>query len=193
MIELKENQVKRISLKIKTGVIDAEEANVSDEQVAELLCELLSGEELDEKKIEDALGSESQSEIELCTEAVISLNKDKCVEISYMENEDDEQLKTHSRIIFPTENPELVVMNKEGAMSAFLSFEQGKTHICTYETPFMPIKVYVYANLVDNRLLCDGQLRLNYILNLNDTAPQHFAVDVKIKEQPADPLSEFFT
>lgn len=192
MIELKENEVKRISLKIKTVVIDAEEANVSDEQVAELLRELLSGEELDEKKIEDALGSESQSEIELCTEAEISINKDRCVEISYIENEDDEQLKTHSRIIFPTENPELVVMNKEGAMSAFLSFEEGKTHICTYETPFMPIKVYVYANLVDNRLLCDGQLCLNYILNLNDTAPQHFAVDVKIKEQPADPLSEFF-
>jgi len=193
MIELKENEIKNISLKIKTVAIDSEETELSDEEMTALLCELLSGEELDPKRIEKAIGSESQSEIELCTEAVISLNKDKCVEISYMENEDDEQLKTLAKIIFPPENPDLVVMNKEGAMSAFLSFEEGKTHICIYETPFMPLKVYVYANLVDNRLLSDGQLRLNYILNLNDTAPQHFAVDVRIKEQPSDPLSEIFS
>ena len=109
-----------------------------------------------------------------------------------MENEDDEALKTRSRIIFNTRDPGLVAMTKEGAMKAILSFEEGKTHICTYDTPFMPIKVYVESRFVDNRLLTDGHLKLNYVINLNDTPPQHFIVEVNIKETSPDVLGNFF-
>ena len=146
-----------------------------------------------EKEVADIMDEEAQSEIELCTEATLSEIEDGCIEISYLENEDDEQLKTRAKIIFSKENPSLVIMSKEGAMSAFLSFEEGKTHICTYDTPFMPIKVYVNASLVENKLLSCGTLKLNYILNLNDCAPQHFSVEVKIKEEPEDILRELFS
>ncbi len=190
MIELKKNEIKNISLKIKTIVIDSEDFDATAEDVVELLKRIFEGENISDDEINDIIGEDESSEIELFTEATATLNKEGSVEISYTENEDDEQLKTFSKIIFFPENPELVVMSKEGAMSAILSFEQGRTHICTYDTPFMPIKVYVNASLVDNRLLTEGELRLNYILNLNDTAPQHFIVEVKIKEEPADLLKD---
>ena len=192
MIEIKKNETKDISLKIKTIVIDPEAVDMGEDELLALLKRMADGENV-EKEVAGIMDEESQSEIELCTEATLSEKEDGCVEISYLENEDDEQLKTRAKIIFSKENPSLVIMSKEGAMSAFLSFEEGKTHICTYDTPFMPIKVYVNASVVDNRLLLDGSLKLNYILNLNDCAPQHFAVEVKIKEEPEDILKELFS
>lgn len=192
MIEIKKNEIKDVSLKIKTIVIDPDATDMGEDEILALLKKMTDGENI-EREVESIMNEESQSEIELCTEAKMTLNENGCVEISYMENEDDEQLKTRAKIIFSEENPSLVIMSKEGAMSAFLSFEKGKTHICTYDTPFMPIKVYVDASVVDNRLLSDGYLRLNYVLNLNDCAPQHFAVEVRIKEEPADILKELFS
>ena len=192
MIEINKNETKDISLKIKTVVIDPEAVDMGEEEILALLKKMANGENV-EKDVEEIMDSEAQSEIELCTEAEMTLNGDGCIEISYMENEDDEQLKTQAKIIFSRENPALVIMSKEGAMSAFLSFEEGKTHICTYDTPFMPIKGYVNASLVENKLLEEGSLKLNYILNLNDCAPQHFSVEVKIKEEPEDVLKELFS
>ncbi len=180
MIEIKKGEIKNISLKIKTVVIDSEELDMTAGDIVGFLTRIFDGEELSENEISDVLGEDS-SEIELCTEATLYINQEGSVDISYTENEDDEQLRTLSRIVFSPDDEGLVVMTKEGAMNAYLSFEQGKTHICTYDTPFMPIKVYVNTSVVDNRLLSDGELRLNYILNLNDTPPQHFIVDVKIR------------
>ena len=193
MIEIKENEIKDISLKIKTIVIDSEEIEPDAEEVVSLLQRVFDGETVSEQEIDDVFGEESETEIELCTEAEMYFNKEGSIEISYVENEDDEQLKTNSKIIFSPSEPGLVIMTKDGAMNAVLSFEEGKQHICTYDTPFMPIKVYVDAKVVDNRLMTDGELRLNYTLNLNDNEPQHFSVEVKIKEEPQDLLKELLS
>lgn len=193
MIEINENEIKEISLNIKTIVIDSEEIEPDAEEVVNLLQRVFDGETVSEQEIDDVFGEESETEIELCTEAEMYFNKEGSIEISYVENEDDEQLKTNSKIIFSPYEPGLVIMTKDGAMNAVLSFEEGKQHICTYDTPFMPIKVYVDAKVVDNRLMTDGELRLNYTLNLNDNEPQHFSVEVKIKEEPQDLLKELLS
>lgn len=193
MIEINENEIKEISLKIKTIVIDSEEIEPDAEEMVNLLQRVFDGETVSEKEIDDVFGEESETEIELFTEAEMYLNKEGSIEISYVENEDDEQLKTNSKIIFSPSEPGLVIMTKDGAMNAVLSFEEGKQHICTYDTPFMPIKVYVDSKVVDNRLMTDGELRLNYTLNLNDNEPQHFSVEVKIKEEPQDLLKELLS
>ena len=151
MIEINENEIKEISLKIKTIVIDSEEIEPDAEEMVNLLQRVFDGETVSEEEIDDVFGEESETEIELCTVAEMYLNKEGSIEISYVENEDDEQLKTNSKIIFSPSEPGLVIMTKDGAMNAVLSFEEGKQHICTYDTPFMPIKVYVDAKVVDNR------------------------------------------
>ncbi len=192
MIIIDPGETKDIKLSIRTTVIDPEEDLPDGEEILAMMKRLVEGENVSDKEISELLGEENVSEIELCTEAKMSMNSKGGVEIAYMENEDDEALKTRSRIIFNTRDTGLVAMTKEGAMKAILSFEEGKTHICTYDTPFMPIKVYVESSRVDNRLLTDGYLKLNYVINLNDTPPQHFLVEVKIREAEPDFLGELF-
>lgn len=193
MININPGEAKEVTLSIKTTVIDPEENLPDSEDILAMMKRLVEGEDVSDKEISELLGDENINEIELCTEATLKMNQKGGVEITYMENEDDETLKTRSRIIFNTRDTGLVAMTKEGAMKAILSFEEGKTHICTYDTPFMPIKVYVESLRVDNRILEDGHLKLNYIVNLNDTPPQHFLVEVKIRENEPDPLGELFS
>ena len=192
MININLGETKEVILSIKTTVIDPEESLPNGDEILAMMKRLVEGEDVSDGEISELLGEDNVNEIELCTEATVSMNKKGGVEIAYMENEDDETLKTRSRIIFNTRDTGLVAMTKEGAMKAILSFEEGKTHICTYDTPFMPIKVYVESIRVDNRILEDGHLKLNYIVNLNDTPPQHFLVEVKIKETEPDVLGELF-
>jgi hypothetical protein len=106
--------------------------------------------------------------------------------------EDDPQMLTLSKIIFRPEDPGLVVMTKRGGINTALSFEDGRTHICTYDTPFMPFKVYVTSDKVDNRLLSVGKLNMDYTLNINDTPPQHFVISVTAKTNSEDPFKNLF-
>lgn len=193
MININPGETKEVTLSIKTTVIDPEENLPEGEEILKMMKRLVEGDDVSDAEISDLLGEDRVNEIELCTEAILSMNQKGGVDITYMENEDDETLKTRSRIIFNTRDTGLVAMTKEGAMKAILSFEEGKTHICTYDTPFMPIKVYVESIRVDNRILENGYLKLNYIVNLNDTPPQHFLVEVKIRENEPDIFGELFS
>ena len=182
---------KEISLKIKTLIIDEENPNLIADELEKLLMKAMK-DELDEYEISDALGEDSTDEIELCTEGYISTNERGQVEISYKENEDDPQTATLSKIIFHPDDPSLLIMSKEGAISTVLSFEEGKTHKCAYDTPFMPFKVYVTTNKLSNRLLESGSMKLDYILNINDTVPQHFIITVTLKDAPSDTFGGLF-
>ena len=180
MIEKKE-----ISLKIKTVVLDEENPNLIVEELEKLLFQAMK-DELSGDEIADALGEDATDEIELCTEGFIETNESRQIEISYNENEDDPKVATRSKIIFSPDEPSLLIMTKEGAISSVLSFEEGKTHVCAYDTPFMPFKIYVSTNKLSNNILESGKMKLDYVLNINDTAPQRFIITVTIKEAPKD-------
>lgn len=180
---------KEISLKIKTLIIDEENPDLIGEDLERLLFQAMR-DELSNDEIIDALGEDATDEIELCTEGYIETNGQGQIEISYMENEDDPITKTLSKVIFHPEEPSLLIMSKEGAIRTVLSFEEGKTHVCAYDTPFMPFKVYVTTNKLNNRLLEAGKLKLDYILNINDTPPQHFIITITAKDAPEDVLGD---
>lgn len=181
---------KEITLKIKTLIIDEESPNFIAEELEKMLIRAMQ-DELTEEEISDALGEDATDEIELCTEGFIETNENGQIEISYRENEEDPQIATLSKIIFDPTETALLIMSKEGAINSVLSFEEGKTHICAYDTPFMPFKVYVTTKKLDNRLLESGKMKLDYVLNINDTAPQHFVITVTLKTAPEDILKNF--
>lgn len=180
---------KEISLKIKTLIIDEESPDLVSEELERLLFQAMR-DELSNDEIIDALGEDATDEIELCTEGTIETNERGQIEISYKENEDDPMTATLSKIIFHPEEPSLLIMSKEGAIRTVLSFEEGKTHVCAYDTPFMPFKVYVTTNKLNNRLLESGRIKLDYVLNINDTMPQHFIITVTAKDAPEDVLGK---
>ena len=69
-------------------------------------------------------------------------------------------------ISFRKSSPEMVTMTREGAVSATLVFEEGKRHHSLYKTPFMPFEVGVYTKTVDNLILGNGILNLDYIVEI---------------------------
>ena len=60
----------------------------------------------------------------------------------------------------------MVSMIREGVVSTALVFEAGKRHHCLYQTPFMPFEVCVYTKKVENRLLDEGYLELDYMIEI---------------------------
>ncbi len=187
------NSPKReVSIRIKTLIIDEESPDLVVEELERILAKAMSEGDLGAGEAIDALGGDATDEIELCTEGYIETNSRGQIEISYRENEDDPQIANTSKMIFHPAEPSLFIMSKEGAISSVLSFEEGKTHVCAYDTPFMPFKVYVTTNKLDNRLLERGRLKLDYILNINGTPPQHFIITVNLKEMPRDTIGELF-
>ena len=181
---------KEITIRVVTTVLDEDE--MLEMGLNKLIEKLESGKVFTADELEKLVDCECVEEIELMTTGRIRTNREGQVEIVYRENEDDPALKTLSRIIFDPENPSLVAMIKKGAVNSSLSFEEDKTHICTYVTPYMPFKVYVASSKVDNRLLEAGILELEYILIIDDTSPRHFTVTVEIKENCEDTLKKFF-
>ena len=181
---------KEITIRVVTTVLDEDE--MLEMGLNKLIEKLESGKVFTADELEKLVDCECVEEIELLTTGRIRTNREGQVEIVYRENEDDPALKTLSRIIFSPEAPSLVAMIKKGAVNSSLSFEEGKTHICTYVTPYMPFKVYVSSSKVDNRLLEAGILKLEYILSIDDTSPRRFTVTVEIKENCEDALKKFF-
>ena len=183
---------REVSIQIKTLIIDEESPELIATELERILAKAMSEGDLGAGEAIEALGEDATDEIELCTEGYIETNDRGQIEISYRENEDDPQIANTSKMIFHPAEPSLFIMSKEGAISSVLSFEEGKTHVCAYDTPFMPFKVYVTTNKLDNRLLKCGTLKLDYILNINGTPPQHFIITVKLKSAPEDVLGELF-
>lgn len=188
MLDILPNQRKEVALQIKTLVIDKDDSGNDSLELLCLIQRVLDGDVAEISEIEQLIGRDQTDEIELCTEATAELNSDGYVEIAYLENEDDSTLATLSKIMFRPSEPELVIMTRSGAMNAVLSFEEGKTHVCTYDTPFMRLKAYVTSKKVRNELLDGGSLTLHYDLNINGNPEQRFIVNVKMKENTADTL-----
>ena len=189
MIYIPGEPKKEITLEIKTVIIEEEDTEDIAEELTRLLAALSDADDEDIEELFDGItGPDERENIVLMTEAHVETDESGNVVISYVENADDVQMYTDAKIVFHPSNPGLVIMSKSGAMNTFLSFEEGKTHICTYETPFMPFKIYVEAGIVDNKLLDKGTMKLNYVLNVNDTPPQQFFIDIKIKDAPEDTL-----
>ena len=194
MIYLPGEPQKEITLEIKTVIIEEDDTEDIAEELTRLLAALSDADDEDVEELFDGIvRPDERDDIVLMTEAHIETDKSGNVVISYVENADDVQMYTDAKIVFHPSNPRLVIMSKSGAMNTFLSFEEGKTHICTYETPFMPFKIYVESGIVDNRLLDKGTMKLNYVLNVNDTPPQRFFIDIKIKDAPEDTLKNILT
>ncbi len=88
------------------------------------------------------------------------------LKISYEETEATGMDGSVTAITFLTDQPEVVSMIREGAVSTALVFEEGKRHHCLYQTPFMPFEICVRTIKVENRLMENGYLALDYVIEI---------------------------
>ena len=119
--------------------------------------------------------------IEMNTEGVLRL-EDGRVEIAYEESELTGMEGANTSVSFTAEAPQLVTMMRGGTVTTALVFEPRRRHICAYHTPFMPFEICVYASRVDNRLLQDGILELDYIIEIRGAQAERCKMTLKVQK-----------
>lgn len=90
----------------------------------------------------------------------------KYIAISY-----DESLATgldgsKTTIFFRKDDPHIVSMLREGAVSTNLVFEQDKRCHCVYKTPFMPFELCIHTTKITNTLYEGGFIDLDYVVEI---------------------------
>ena len=129
---------------------------------AEMYAELAEEIELPE----DVLGEVSDGEkIEISTDGTL-FSEDGRLELSYDETELTGMEGSRTAVSFSKNAPELITMVREGTVSTALVFEPKKRHHCVYKTPYMPFEVCVHTLKVDNKLLSEKTLFIDYIIEI---------------------------
>jgi len=88
------------------------------------------------------------------------------ISISYKAGEITGMDNSRTAISFQKSEPALITMTRDGAVRTALVFEEGRRHLCVYQTPFMPFEVAVKTKQVQNRIEENGTLRMQYTVEL---------------------------
>ena len=102
------------------------------------------------------------------------------VEIVYDEGELSGMEGSRTVISYAVDDPATLSMIRSGAVSTALVFERGVRHLCTYETPYMPFQIGVFALTVDNRLECDGVILLDYLIEIRGAQAERCKMTLKV-------------
>ena len=89
------------------------------------------------------------------------------VELVYEESELSGMEGSVTSIGFDRAAPGMISMMRSGVVSTALVFEENKRHICVYQTPFSEFEVCTIARRVENRLLTDGVIELDYLIEIH--------------------------
>lgn len=104
------------------------------------------------------------------------------VELVYEETELSGMDGSVTSIGFDREAPTLITMMRSGPVSTAMVFEEGKRHFCVYDTPFSSFQICVRALEVDNRLLSEGLLILEYQIEVQGAQAERCRMTVRISD-----------
>lgn len=103
------------------------------------------------------------------------------VELVYAESELTGMQGSLTAIGFDRANPDLVSMIRTGPVRTALTFEEGKRHVCLYNTPFSEFEVCVRTIKVNNRLLEENKLELDYLIEIHGAQAEHCKMIVTVR------------
>jgi uncharacterized beta-barrel protein YwiB (DUF1934 family) len=146
------------------------------------LLEYIFGDE--EKEEFDGLYNDIDGDdfVDMITEGTLSVDDEGEVELSYLEGDGTGLEGTEVKLVFHKDNPDLVSMLRFGSMSTMLSFEAGKRHKSVYKTPYMPFDLTVNTIEVENTLLSDGALYLNYLMEVRGLSSDRVTIFIDVKD-----------
>ena len=102
------------------------------------------------------------------------------VELVYDEGELSGMEGSVTSIGFDRASPTLVSMLRSGPVSTAMVFEEGKRHFCVYDTPFSSFQICVRATKVHNRILTDGILELEYLIEIQGAQAERCHMTVTV-------------
>lgn len=124
---------------------------------------------------------EDDGVIEIYTEGRLRTTAER-VSLTYEETEITGMAGAKTVVSFLKSQPELVTMTRTGEVNTALVFEPKKRHICCYKTPYMPFELCVRTVALDNRIESDGELVLEYVIEIRGATAEHNKLFMKIFE-----------
>ena len=110
------------------------------------------------------------------------VTNEKRVELIYEESELTGMEGSTTEVGFDLDNAGLVTMMRHGSVSTVLVFEKGKRHICAYKTEYMPFEICVNTKDVQNTLLENGKIFLDYIIEIRGAQAERTLFTIEISE-----------
>lgn len=168
------------------GIGDDRDIRIPDTDISELeyntavkrLLEYIFSDDGDD--MDSLYGDIEEDDTVLISEGELSDDGENVV-ISYEEGDENGLSGTSVKIFFPQNDPTLVSMLREGDMNTMLSFETGKRHKSVYNTPYMPFDLTVNTLEVDNTVLYDGRLYLNYVMEVHGLCHDRISLNLRIR------------
>ena len=119
---------------------------------------------------------------EFYTEGELTISADGKFCLCYDESEITGMEGSVTSVNFDTSDTGLVTLMRSGAFRMAMVFEQGKRHICTYQTPYMPIEMSVMTKKLSNNLTADGgTLIAEYSIDTNGMRCEHAKIMLEAK------------
>ena len=140
------------------------------------------GEEYEDLPEEDE-GIESNEPTEMLIEGRL-LKGNERVELVYEESELSGMEGSVTSVGFDRSNPGLISMMRSGTVSTALVFEENQRHICVYRTPFSDFEVCSLALRVENALLSEGRIELDYIIEIHGAQAERCRMTLTVHEIP---------
>ena len=138
-------------------------------------------EELDSIVIEGDESGEDESEnrIDVVTEGLIR-RRDGRIELEYFETELTGMAGACTCISFEEQHPEIVAMIRTGSVGSALGLEEGKRHVCAYNTEEAAFEICVNTSRVDNRMTeRGGEILLDYCIEFRGASTEHTFIQIK--------------
>ena len=164
-------QSEKIKMKIRSLRYDVEES-----LFAKLAGDILDG---DTDYENENAEYDEEAAIELNTEGVMNVDGER-VELIYEESEITGMEGSRTSVVFDRSNAGLVSMLRDGTVSTALTFERGKRHHCVYNTPIMPFEICVRTLKVENNILENGKLALDYIIEIRGAKAERTKFELEV-------------
>lgn len=102
------------------------------------------------------------------------------ISLSYDESELTGMDGAHSVLTYHTSEPDLLHLIRSGSVTTALTFKPHHRAICVYETPYMPFQVGIHCLLVENKLMEEGSLILDYIIEIRGAQAERCRMELTL-------------
>ena len=159
---------KEVRIKLRSTIYEVEASLFSDDADLALMSE-------------EESGDPEPQDIEINTVGKKRFDNRR-LEIFYDESEVTGMEGASTSISYDLADKGIITMLREGSVATALVFEAGRRHHCLYKTPYMPFEVCVYTLTVDNRLEEDGELYLDYLVEIRGAKAERTKFEMKVIE-----------
>ncbi len=103
------------------------------------------------------------------------------VELVYDEGEWSGMMGSVTSLGYDRTNPGLVSLMRTGTVKTALLFEEGKRHFSVYDTPISSFQVCVHTLRVENALLKEKRLYLDYLVEIHGAQAERCRMTVTFR------------